>query len=163
MSDFGLKPHGALAWPLGPVTLGLGFVPDSALRSEWSYRDVPGGLDGATSYGTRTHRSEIQVLRFALGAGYALTPTLSAGASLGVLYNRNQLEAPYIIQTQPSLRTAKVLLDLDTEGWGANAQFGLLWKPITHCSSASATRSPRASAAMAPRAPMPAASSPISA
>ncbi len=130
MSDFGLKPHGALAWPLGPVTLGAGFIPDAALRSESSYRDVPGGLDGHTTYGTRIHRSEIQVLRFALGAGYAITPQLSAGASLGLLYNRNQLEAPYIIQTQPSLRAAKVLLDLDTEGWGANAQCGLLWKPI---------------------------------
>lgn len=129
-TEFGLKPHAALAWPLGPVTLGAGLIPDSALRAEWRYRDVPGGLDGATSYGTRTHRSEIHLLRFAFGAGCALTPKLSAGASLGVLYNRNQLETPYIIQTQPSLRSAKVLLDLDTEGWGANGQFGLLWKPL---------------------------------
>lgn len=132
MDDFGVKPHGAISWPLGPVTIGAGFIPDAALRSEWSYRDVPGGLDGNTTYGTRTHRSEIQVLRFALGAGYAITPQLSAGASLGLLYNRNQLGAPYIIQTQTSLRSAKVLLDLDTEGWGANGQFGLLWKPVAN-------------------------------
>ena len=131
LSDAGVKPHGALAYPLGPVTLALGFIPDAALRSSWTYRDAPGGLDGATSYGTRTHRSEIQVLRFAFGASYAITPTLSAGAGLGLLYNRNQLEAPYIIQTQPQLRGAKVLLDLDTEGWGANGQFGLVWKPAS--------------------------------
>lgn len=130
LGDAGVKPHGALAYPLGPVTLALGFIPDVAVRSDWEYRDAPGGLGGATSYGTRTHRSEIQVLRFAFGASYAITPALSVGAGLGLLYNRNKLEAPYIIQAQPQLRGAKVLLDLDTEGWGANAQFGVAWKPV---------------------------------
>ena len=129
MSEFGAKPHGTLSYPLGPVTLGVGFIPDAALRDGWSFRDAPGGLDGGTSYGVREHFSELQVLRFALGGSYRVSETFSLGAGLGILYNRNILRAPYTIQSQPQLQGAKVLLDLDTEGWGANGVFGALWKP----------------------------------
>lgn len=52
------------------------------------------------------------------------------GASLGVLYNRNTLEVPYIFQSQPTLQGAKVLLDLETEGWDVNGQFGFVWEPV---------------------------------
>jgi len=130
MNEEGLVPHGALAFPLERFTLGVGLVTDSALRADWRYRDTPSGLDGGTTYGFRTHKAEIGVLRFALGASYEITPQLAVGASLGLLYNRNRLEAPYIIQTQPQLAGAKVLLDLETEGWGWGAQFGMLWKPL---------------------------------
>lgn len=130
LDDFGLKPYGALVYPVGPITFGAGLIPDSAMRAAWRYRDAPGGLDGGTSYGDRDHRAEIEVLRFALGASYAIAPTFSFGASVGVLYNRNLLVAPYTIQTQPQLRSAKVLLEMETEGWGVNAQFGTLWKPV---------------------------------
>lgn len=129
MNDTGFKPKGALAYPVGPVTLGIGFVPESALRADWRYQDAPGGLDGATSYGSRVHRSEILVTRFGFAAGYAITPQLAVGATLGIIYNRNQLHAPYTIQAQPQLAGAKVLLDLDTEGWGTNATFGATWDP----------------------------------
>jgi long-chain fatty acid transport protein len=132
MNDQGFIPHGAIASAHGPVTFGLAFIPDATLRADWRYRDAPGGLGGLTSYGTRTHKSEISVLRFAFGASYEVTPTLSVGASAGLLYNRNRLEAPYIIQTQPQLAGAKVLLDLETEGWGWNAQFGVLWEPLSN-------------------------------
>jgi len=130
MNDAGVMGHGAISYPFGPVTLGLGIIPTATLRADWRFRDAPGGLDGLTSYGFRTHKSEISVLRFALGGSYRITQTFSAGASVGLLYNRNRLEAPYTLQTQPALAGAKVLLDLETEGWGADAQFGFLWKPL---------------------------------
>jgi long-chain fatty acid transport protein len=132
MSEHGFIPHGAIASAHGPVTFGLAFIPDATLRADWRYEDAPGGLGGLTTYGTHTHKSEIGVLRLAFGASYEITPTLSFGASAGLLYNRNRLEAPYIIQTQPQLAGAKVLLDLETEGWGWNAQFGVLWEPLSH-------------------------------
>lgn len=132
MNNDGLVPHGALAYPVGPLTLGVGVITDAALCADWRFRDAPGGLDGGTSYGFRTHKSEIGLLRFALGASYEVTPQLALGASVGLLYNRNRLEAPYIIQTQPQLAGAKTLLDLETEGWGWGAQFGVLWKPLAN-------------------------------
>lgn len=130
LSDFGAMPHGAIAGKFGPVTLGLGVITDAALKADWDYRDAPGGLDGLTTHGTRQHLSEISVLRFAFGASYEITPDLSIGAGVGLLYNQNRLKAPYTIQTQTQLAGAKTLLDLDTEGWGWNGQFGILWKPV---------------------------------
>ena len=49
---------------------------------------------------------------------------------MGLLYNRNTLHTPYVFQTQPVLRTAKTLLDVDTDGYGWNLQGGLRWRPI---------------------------------
>lgn len=130
MNESGLKPKAAAAYPWGPVTFAAGFTPEAALRADWRLRDAPGGADGLTSYGTRGQRSELTLVRFALGAGYQITPQLAIGASLGVLYNHNQLQTPYTIQTHPQLAGAKVLLDLDTEGWGTDAVFGATWKPV---------------------------------
>ncbi len=132
LHDFGAVPAGALSARWGPLAIGLGVVPDVALRADWRYRDTPGGLDGATTYGERSHLSEITLIRFALGASYAITPQLAIGAGVGLLYNRNRLQSPYIIQTQPQLAGAKTLLDLETDGWGWNGQFGLLWQPLTN-------------------------------
>ncbi|MBI3415386.1 MAG: TonB-dependent receptor [Verrucomicrobia bacterium] len=121
----------ALAIPVGstPVTLGLGVIPDSLLSANWRYTDAPGGLDGVTSYGFQKHHSEIILLRTALGAGVALGEKISVGASLGVVYNRNTLQSPYIFQEQPALRGAKTLLDLGTDGFGVNGNFGVLFRP----------------------------------
>jgi len=130
MSQFGAMPDGAIAGTYGPLSLGFGVLTDAAMRANWNYRDTPGGLDGATTYGVRTNMSELELVRFALGASYAITPQLSLGASVGLLYNRNELKAPYIIQTQPELAGAKTLLDMETEGWGWNGQFGVLWEPV---------------------------------
>ncbi len=129
LSDHGGIPSGALGDSFGPLSLGIGFLPDAALRARWRYRDTPGGLDGGTSYGDREHFSELSLLRYALGASYAITPQFSLGGSVGLLSNRNRLKAPYIIQTQPQLAGAKTLLDMETDGWGCNAQFGALWRP----------------------------------
>lgn len=130
MSESGYLPHAAVGVPFGRATIGLGLLPTAAIRGDWQLRDAPGGLGGQTSYGSRTYRSEIVLLRAALGVSWEICDELSAGASVGLLYNANRLQAPYTFQTQPVLRSAKVLLDLETEGYGWNAQFGVLWKPI---------------------------------
>jgi len=62
---------------------------------------------------------------------WQVVPTLSLGASAGLLYNQNELNAPYIFQTQPVLRGAKTLLDLNTSGLGWNVEGGVLWKPVS--------------------------------
>jgi len=129
LHDFGAMPNGAFGGTFGPLSLALGVIDDMAETADWRYRDTPGGLDGGTTYGDQRHFSQIGLLRFAVGASYAITPRFSLGASAGLLYNRNRLATPYIIQSQPQLAGAKTLLDLETEGWGWNGQFGILWRP----------------------------------
>ncbi|MES2569202.1 MAG: outer membrane protein transport protein [Verrucomicrobiota bacterium] len=130
MNSTGALPQGAFGAAFGPVAFGLGVTTEAALRANWRFRDAPGGLDGNTSYGLRRHDSEILLIRTAFGASYRITSQLTIGASVGLLFNQNTLQAPYTFQTQPTLRSAKTLLDLQTEGYGWNAQFGLLWKPL---------------------------------
>ena len=77
LHEFGVLPATALGGTFGPLSLGLGVITDAGLRADWRYRDTPGGLDGATTYGERTHSSELALLRFAFGASYAITPQLS--------------------------------------------------------------------------------------
>ena len=120
----------AMAAPAGPFRFALGFSPDIALSAPWRYRDAPGGADGATTYGVQPQQSSISLLRTSFGVSWQVAPTLSLGASVGLLYNRNSLQAPYVFQSQPTLRTAKTLLDLETDGFGWNGQGGILWKPI---------------------------------
>ncbi len=131
-------PEGAFALPLGnsPVAVGISFIPDSMLLADWKYQDPPGGL-GGISYGEQTDKSEILVLRSALGIGIALTPKLSIGANVGMIYNQNELVTPYVFQNlQPSADTpydgAKTLLNLKTSGFGWNVRVGLLYRPLTN-------------------------------
>lgn len=123
--DFGV----GFRLPDSPVAVGLGVLTDGALGARWNYLDVPGGLGGATSYGLQKHRSEIAVLRGALGIGVAISERLSLGASLGLIYNRNTLQAPYTFQSHPVLQGFKTLLDLRTEGFGVNGTAGVQFKP----------------------------------
>ncbi len=132
LHDFGAVPTGAIGSKFGPLALGLGVIPDAALTAKWNYNDTPGGLGGATTYGSQTQFSQIALIRFALGASYAITPQLSVGAGFGLLYNSNRLKAPYIIQEQANMAGAKTLLDMSTDGWGWNAQFGVLWQPLNN-------------------------------
>jgi long-chain fatty acid transport protein len=124
-------PEGGFAIPIGqlPVTVGLAVVPDALMSANWHYTDPPGGI-GGVSYGYQPNKSVIGVLRTALGVGVSLGDKWSLGASLGVLYNQNELITPYVFQTQPALKQAKTLLNLDTSGWGVNGQFGVLFRPI---------------------------------
>lgn len=123
-------PDLAFALPLDrlPIVLGLSAGTDAAAIADWQYVDPAGGLGGTTSYGDREHRSELVLLRTALGAAIELHPRLRFGVSVGLLYNRNQLRSPFIFQSEPALQGAKTLLDLRTEGFGWDARAGLLFE-----------------------------------
>jgi long-subunit fatty acid transport protein len=125
----GAVPDGAFAIRLGPVTLGLAVIPESLLVADWRYVDTPGGLGGVSYGGPQRHESSILVLRSAVGLGVDVTPTLSLGGSVGLIYNENRLKAPYVFQTQPTLKGAKTLLDLETDGFGVNGSVGVLYRP----------------------------------
>ncbi len=129
LNKWGAFPEAAFGLPLGEsgITIGLSFITEAALSADWTCNDAPGGL-GAVSYGRQTHRSDITVLRSALGAAVKLGDHWSLGASVGLVYNDNKLKAPYIFQNTP-LAGAKTLLDLNTDGLGVNAQFGAIYKP----------------------------------
>lgn len=126
--SFGAFPELAATFGVGVSNLGLGvsFTPDAALAARWHYADAPGGLSGATSYGDLIHRSEILGARTALGAGLRVNDWLAAGASVGLLYNRNRLETAYVFQSHPVLRGFKTLVDLDTDGLGVDGELGAL-------------------------------------
>jgi long-chain fatty acid transport protein len=138
-------PEGAVALPLTlgkwPVTVGLSFVPESALMADWHYLDPPGGAGGKVSYGEQQDRSEILELRSALGAAVKITPKFSFGASMGLIYNENNLDTPYIFQNlQPGgggpnntgLNGAKTLLKLQTSGYGYDAQAGMIYRATSN-------------------------------
>lgn len=129
--SLGVAPEAALAFPLesAPVVLGFGVAPDVAAGLDWQFVDAPGGLTGTTSYGTQRHFAELVAIRTAAAASLTLGNSLSLGASLGVTYNRNSLQAPYIFQSHPTLRGFKTLLDLQTEGWGLNGTAGAVYRP----------------------------------
>jgi long-chain fatty acid transport protein len=131
-------PEGALAYPFHkiPLTLGVSFIPESAMIGDWNYFDSPGGLGGNISYGQQSHRSEIQLLRSAVGAGVRLNSKWSLGVSVGAVYNENALTTPYIFQNLSpnpnSLNGAKTLLNLRTAGFGWNVQAGILYRATTN-------------------------------
>jgi len=131
-------PDGAFGMQLGktPISVGIAFVPESMLLADWSYLDPPGGLGGHVSYGNQTDKSEILVLRSSAGVSVRLNPKLSIGLSLGAVYNKNELVTPYIFQNlstpDAGYDGAKTLLDLNTSGFGWNAQIGMLYRPLTN-------------------------------
>ena len=129
LSQLGGTGELALAVPAGPVVLALGVNPDIALLDSWKLHDAAGGADGLTSYGVRGNTSEIVLLRSAVGVGWQVTPTFAIGGNVGLLYNENRLQTPYVFQTQRVLRTVKTLLDLDTDGFGWNGEVALRWRP----------------------------------
>ncbi len=130
LSQPGATGEFAASIPAGPVTLALGINPDISLLDGWKVRDAPGGADGRTSYGVRDNASEILLLRTALGAAWQVTPSFSIGGNVGLLYNENRLQTPYVFQTQRVLKTVKTLLNLDTSGFGWNGEVALRWRPI---------------------------------
>ena len=132
-------PEGAIAYPFQkwPVTIGLSVTPDSLLLADWHYVDPPGGLGGKVSYGYQDDKSEIFLLRSALGASVKLGSRLSFGASAGLLYNENKLVTPYIFQnlapaSDQKYDGAKTLLDLNTTGIGWNMMAGFLFQATSN-------------------------------
>jgi long-subunit fatty acid transport protein len=126
----GVLPYGAFAMPLHSrrFILGISAAPDVAMSADWKYIDPPGGL-GGTSYGLQQNKSAILGLRYAAGLGVVINRKFSVGGTVGLLDNRNTMEAPYIFQTQAALAGAKTLLNLHTSGTAWNGSFGFLYTP----------------------------------
>lgn len=126
---WGVLPEGVLRRKMTEdLGMSLSVLTDSTRLANWYFRDPPGGATGTTSYGWEEHRSSIINVRAALGLGWRLTDRLAVGASVGLVYNRNELAAPYTFQSQPVLAGFKTLLDLETEGYGANGDVAVHWK-----------------------------------
>jgi len=127
---FAMFPEVAVVLPFTEESaFGFSVSPDAMLAGRWNYVDAPGGSSGVTSYGQLRHRSEILVMRMAAGVAIALGERLSFGGSVGLLYNRNQLETAYVFQSHPGLQGFKTLVDLDTDGFGVDGELGLLYRP----------------------------------
>ncbi len=127
----GALPYGAFVTPLGNShwSASAAVTPEILMRADWHYLD-PAGLDGVT-YGYRAHETEIVAIRSSLGVARTLGSKWSAGATLGIVYNQNDLHAPYIFQQEPHLAGLKVLLDLTTRGYGWNGAAGVQWQPTS--------------------------------
>ncbi len=127
----GALPYGAFVTPLGKSrwSASAAVTPDLLMRANWHYVD-PAGLDGVT-YGDRAHETEIIAIRSSLGLARTFGSKWSAGATLGIVYNQNDLHAPYIFQQEPHLAGLKVLLDLTTRGYGWNGAAGVEWQPTS--------------------------------
>ena len=127
----GALPYGAFATPLGNSrwSASAAVTPDILMRADWHYLD-PAGLDGVT-YGYRAEETQIIAIRSSLGLARTLGSKWSAGATLGIVYNQNNLHAPYIFQQEPHLAGLKVLLDLTTRGYGWNGAAGTQWQPTS--------------------------------
>lgn len=130
--DPGVFPDFTYIWsPDDRFSLGASLAPLSALEADWRFIDPAGSL--GITYGSQTHRSSFIALRGALGIGFQVNPQFSIGGNIGVIYNRNRLQAPYVFQSHPvlagALGGAKVLANLETEGFGVNGVISVLIRP----------------------------------
>ena len=125
----GVMPYGAFGTPIGHsrFSFGVGVMPELMSVSDWRYVDAP-GVAGAT-YGLQQQKAAILAARTAAGFAFSLSPRLSIGATVGLDYNQNTLEAPYIFQQHPALAGLKTLLDLHTSGKGWNTSIGAIARP----------------------------------
>jgi len=125
----GGMPFGAFVTPLGAShwSASAALSPDLLMRANWRYVDAPG--TAGVTYGLQTNETQIIALRSSLGIARAFGSKWSAGAVLGLVYNSNNLDAPYIFQHQPQLAGLKVLLNLKTHGYGWNGNAGFEWQP----------------------------------
>jgi long-chain fatty acid transport protein len=137
----GVIPDGGVAFPFRnrSVVVAGGMVTDGAIAGSWMYQDVP-GVAGAT-YGLASHRSSVVVLRPTAGVGARLGSRLAIGGSLSMLWNQNELKAPYIFQTQAPLVGLKTLLDVHATGIGWSGSLGAIAKPHRSVTAGAAWRS----------------------
>ena len=128
----GALPYGAFVTPVGKShwTASAAVTPEILMRANWHYVDAPG--TAGVTYGYQTQETQIIAVRSSLGLAHTLGPKWSAGATLGIVYNQNDLHAPYIFQQQPQVAGLKVLLDLTTRGYGWNGAAGVQWQPSGH-------------------------------
>jgi long-subunit fatty acid transport protein len=127
----GALPYGAFAAPLphSSWVAAAAVTPEILMRANWHYNDTPG--TAAVTYGYQTQETQIIALRSSLSLARTLGPKWSAGISLGLVYNQNDLHAPYIFQQQPTLQGLKVLLALTTRGYGWNGAAGVQFHPTS--------------------------------
>jgi long-subunit fatty acid transport protein len=128
----GAIPYGVFALPIsrGPLNrwvAAAAVTPEILMRANWHYFDAPG--TAGVTYGYQTQETQIIAVRSSLALARNFTQKWSAGISLGVVYNQNDLHAPYIFQQQPQLAGLKVLLGLTTRGYGWNGSAGVQWQP----------------------------------
>lgn len=125
----GIVPDGAVAFPFRhrSLVVGGGLLTDGALAGSWNFRDAPGAA-GAT-YGVAMHRSGVIVLRPTAAVAARLGSRVAVGGSVSMLWNRNELNAPYIFQTQAPLVGLKTLLDVHASGTGWSGSLGAIAKP----------------------------------
>lgn len=125
----GVIPYGAYGSPIGSsrFAFGVGFLPEMMSSVNWNYMDAPGV--GGASYGMQKHKSAILAARTTAGVGVYLGRSVSVGATVGLVYNSNTLQAPYIFQSHPALAGLKTKLDLQTTGTGWNTSVGVMAQP----------------------------------
>lgn len=124
----GTLPFGAFATPLGQSrwSFAAAVTPEILMRANWHYNDTPG--TAKVTYGYQQQETQIVAVRSSLGLARTFGPRWSAGANVGIVYNQNDLHAPYIFQQQPALAGLKVLLNLTTRGYGWNGAAGVQWQ-----------------------------------
>lgn len=105
---------------------GAGFTVQSALRADFTFQDPPG--TAGVSYGVQQHLSEWVIAKLGGALSYQISDRLSAGLSLGLAYNRNRLDAPYIFQSHPVLTGLKVLVDLEVDDLALTSALGLNYR-----------------------------------
>ena len=125
----GALPYGAFVTPFGHGhwAASAAVTPEILMRANWHYNDAPG--TAGVTYGYQQQETQIIAIRSSLGLARTLGQHWSAGATLGLVYNQNDLHAPYIFQQQPALAGLKVLLDLTTHGYGWNGSAGVQYQP----------------------------------
>jgi long-subunit fatty acid transport protein len=135
-------PLGAIGGPIAHsrFSAGIGVSPEFLSSLHWNYADSPG--TGGADYGIQPERSQIVALRGSAGLGYAITPRVSVGATVELVYNENTLQGPYIFQENPQLKGLKTLLDLHTHGFGWGGSFGLFGQPTAKLALSAAYSSP---------------------
>lgn len=113
----------------------LSLMPDVALRTDYRMLDLPGGA-GGVSWGVQDQQTLMLAISANAVASWQVYDELSLGLRLGLIYNRNELKAPYIFQANAPAPVVglKPLVDLSTDGWGVIAQFGALLQPADHLS-----------------------------
>jgi long-subunit fatty acid transport protein len=128
----GALPYGAFATPVGSSrwVLSAAFTPEILIRANWHYNDTPG--TAGVTYGFQRQETQIIAVRPSVGVARTFGSRWSAGVTLGVVYNANELNAPYIFQEQRALQGLKVLLGLTTQGYGWNGSAGAQWQPTAH-------------------------------
>ena len=138
----GTLPYGAIGSSIGRsrFTAAAAVTPEFLMRAAWHYTDPPGTAD--VSYGFQKNESQFVAVRGSTTLAFAPSPRWSFGAGLGLVYNSNTLHAPYIFQQQPQLAGLKVLLDLNTRGFGWNGNAGVQWQPNDRLRLGAAWKSP---------------------